>query len=108
MAQTPAMGFGLRPRPILRRGHDVISPSTPRSRADLSAARSQSDAAAPRAAAARLRLALPHLRAGPEIPLRAEPHLHAARRAEGSPVRSAQASRLRARRVRAGVVPRSR
>src|SRR6185503_5016247 len=93
---------------IERRRHDIITEKTVGPGADLSAARSQSEAAGPEAAAALLRLAFPHLRTLKNFSLCAGAHVHALRRAEGEAVRSASLPRLRARRLRAVVLPRHR
>ena len=52
-----------------------------------------------------LRRALPRVRAGGNVSLRARPALHAGRRAEGDAARAARSSRHRARRDRAGELP---
>src|SRR6185437_11453559 len=56
-------------------------------------------------AAWRRRRALPRIRTGSEISLRARAQIHALRCAEGEAVRAARLSRLRQERHRAGFVP---
>ena len=68
----------------------------------------QAPQAALQAAAGCDRRALPRVRAGRQVPLRAEPPLHAGGRAEGNAARAARPSRRRARGDRAGELPRHR